>query len=465
MEVSNTMKARTVSGQLDLRWSTHPDATDPWSDVNTLPYGRHGAVGQKLLETITGRANLMEAWRRVKANGGAAGIDGMSVEAFPKFWQTHGDRIVAQLKEGTYRPAAVRRVWIPKGNGEQRPLGVPTVLDRVIQQAIAQELSFLYEAQFSEHSYGFRPGRRAHDAVKSIRQAAQDGCVYAVDCDLKSFFDKVDHRELMRRLRRRIEDNRVLCLIGRYLRAGVRLPDGSNEATPEGVPQGGPLSPLLANIMLDDLDHELERRGHRFARYADDFIIVVKSKRAAERVLRSIGGYIETKLKLVVNEAKTKAARLSQCSFLGFVITPKRIRCLDAKIRTFKQTIRQITCRSWGISMEERLERLRLYVNGWLGYYAIGVPYKDIRYLDQWLRRRVRLCYWKQWRIPRTRFRNLLKLGINRSAIKQASRCRKGYWRCSRLRVVGIAMNNQWLAEQGCPSIKEQWLKLCYPNG
>jgi len=198
----------------------------------------------------------------------------------------------------------------------------------------------------------------------------------------------------MQRLRRRISDGRVLRLIGRYLKAGVRLPDGATEATPEGVPQGGPLSPLLANIMLDDLDKELEKRGHRFARYADDFIIVVKSQRAAERVMQSISGYIETKLKLVVNEAKTKAARLSQCSLLGFIITPKRIRCLDTKLDTFKQTIRRITSRSWGISMQERLERLRLYVNGWLGYYAMGVTYRNIREIDKWIRRRVRLCFW-----------------------------------------------------------------------
>lgn len=459
------MKAQTVYGQLDLWEPKPPEAADQRSVVETRPMEEHEAAECKLLEAILCPANLEGAWRSVKANAGAAGIDGMSVEAFPAFWQEHRERIVARLKEGTYRPAAVRRVWIPKGNGEQRPLGVPTVLDRVIQQAITQILSLVFEGQFSEHSHGFRPGRRAQNAVNSIQEAAREGYVFAVDCDLKSFFDKVDHGELTQRLRRRIKDGRVLRLIGRFLRAGVRLPDGTTEATPAGVPQGGPLSPLLANVMLDDLDHELERRSHRFARYADDFIIVVKSKRAAERVMHSISGYIETKLKLVVNQAKTKAARLSQCSFLGFVITPKRIRCLDTKLATFKQTIRQITSRSWGISMEERLERLRLYVNGWLGYYAMGVPYKEVRSMDQWLRRRVRLCYWKQWRLPRTRFRNLLRLGVNRSTIKQASRCRKGYWRCSNLRVVRIAMDNEWLNQQGCPSIKEQWMKLCYPNG
>ena len=191
----------------------------------------------------------------------------------------------------------------------------------------------------------------------------------------------------------------------------------------------------------------------------------MKSQRAAERVMENIGRYIESKLKLVVNREKTKTGRLTQCSFLGFVISPKRIRCLESKLATFKQTIRDITSRSWGISMQERLKRLRLYVNGWLGYFAIGVPYRDMRSMDQWLRRRVRLCYWKQWRWPRTRYRNLRKLGIHLNTIKQASRCRKGYWRCSKLRVVSIAMNNAWLAEQGCPSIKDLWLKLCYPNG
>jgi len=339
---------------------------------------KHEAAEPKLLEAILNPANLEGAWRSVKANAGAAGIDGMSVEAFPAFWQKDRERIVAQLNEGSYRPAAVRRVWIPKGNREERPLGVPTVLDRVIQQAIAQILSLIFEGQFSAHSHGFRPGRRAQDAVKSIQEAAREGYVHAVDCDLKSFFDKVNHGELMQRLRRRIQDGRVLHLIGCYLKAGVRLPDGKTEATPAGVPQGGPLSPLLANIMLDDLDHELERRGHRFARLS--------------------------------SSSKASGRQSASCA-------------------------------------------------------AMGVPYKDVRSMDQWLRRRVRLCYWKQWKQPKTRFRNLLKLGINRSTIKQASRCRKGYWRCSNLRVVCIAMNNDWLNQQGCPSIKEQWKRLCYPNG
>lgn len=402
------MKARTGREQLDRRWSKYEDEAERWTYAGYQSDGKHGAAKEGLLELILDRANLKEAWRRVRANKGAAGMDGMSIEAFPAFSQANWERIDQQIRRGQYRPAAVRRVWIPKGNGEQRPLGIPTVLDRVIQQAIAQVIAPQFEARFSEHSYGFRPGRRAHDAVKSIQAAARERRGYAVDCDLKWFFDKVNHCQLMQRLRRRIEDGRVLHLIGRYLRAGTVLPDGTREATPAGVPQGGPLSPLLANIMLDDLDHELEKRGHRFARYADDCsgllrirscrfarnLIVVKSKRAAERIMASISGYIETKLKLVVNTSKTKVVKLEQCSFLGFVVTAKRIRTSDTKLAAFKQTIRHITTRSWGIAMSERLKRLRLYVNGWLGYYAIGMPYAAARALDQWLRRRVRMCYW-----------------------------------------------------------------------
>lgn len=462
---SNTMKARTGRAQFDLRWSSYKAEAERWTYSEEPSCGKHGAAKENLLEAILDQANVDTAWRRVRSNKGSAGIDRMSIDAFPAFYATHWERIAKQLREGAYRPAAVRRVWIPKDNGDRRPLGIPTVLDRVIQQSISQVIGPLFEVGFSGSSYGFRPGRRASDAVKSIQEAARERRVFAIDCDLKSFFDKVDHNALMQRLGRKVEDVRVLRLIGRYLRAGTVLPEGSREATSSGVPQGGPLSPLLANIMLDDLDHELEKRGHRFARYADDFIIVVKSKRSAERVMESVSGYIETKLKLVVNEEKTKAARLSQCSFLGFVITPKRLRMLDAKLRSFKRMIRMITGRSWGISMDVRLKRLRLCVNGWLGYYALGLSSRAARDLDGWLRRRVRLCYWKQWRLPRTRFRNLLKLGIARGRIKLASRCRKGYWRCCQLEVVRIALNNTWLAKQGCPSIKEKWVSLRYPVG
>jgi RNA-directed DNA polymerase len=270
------------------------------------------------LEQILSRENMLKAWKRVKANQGVAGVDGMSTDAFPEFARHHWERIGSALAEGTYRPAAVLRVMIPKATGGQRPLGIPTVLDRVIQQAIAQVMGPLFEPHFSEHSYGFRPQRSARMALEEMEQAHRDGLRFAVDCDLKNFFDTVNHGRLMNRLARRVSDPRVLRLISRYLHAGVILPDSSREATPCGVPQGGPLSPLLANIMLDDLDKELETRGLRFARYADDFLIFVRSRCAAQRVRRTVSRFIEGRLDLVINQTKSKAARLRECAFLGF---------------------------------------------------------------------------------------------------------------------------------------------------
>jgi len=275
---------------------------------------------ETMIERILDSENLRRAWQRVRSNAGAPGVDGMTVEDFPAFCRSHWPRIRAMLVEGTYRPAPVRRVFIPKPDGSQRPLGVPTVLDRVIQQAMAKVLTPLFEGGFSEHSYGFREGRNAHQAVRSVEAGWKEGRRYAVDCDLQSFFDTVNHQRLMSQLREKIKDRKVLKLIQQYLVAGVVLPDGTREATPQGVPQGGPLSPLLANIVLDPLDKELERRGHHFARYADDFLVLVKSAKAAERVMNSLIRFVEGRLKLTVNRAKSKAARLKQCSFLGFQI-------------------------------------------------------------------------------------------------------------------------------------------------
>jgi RNA-directed DNA polymerase len=266
------------------------------------------------MEQVLDPANLQRAWQQVRANHGAPGIDGMTVEAFPAFARQHWPRLRDQLRAGTYRPAPVRRVFIPKPDGTQRPLGVPTVLDRVIQQAIAQVLTPLYDDEFSEHSYGFRAGRNAHQAVRHVEQAWAQGRCQAVDCDLKAFFDTVQHNRLLAQLRAKIGGGTLLRLIGRYLRAGVVLPDGTREATPLGVPQGGPLSPLLANLVLDPLDQELTRRGHNFARYADDFLILVRSAKAAQRVMGSVTRYVQDTLQLVVNAAKSKCAPLRQCT-------------------------------------------------------------------------------------------------------------------------------------------------------
>jgi RNA-directed DNA polymerase len=426
--------------------------------------GKHGTPSEELLEQILSRENLRKAWQRVKANGGAPGHDGMTIGAFPAFARQHWERIRSSLKRGTYRPGAVRRVMIPKPTGELRPLGIPTVLDRVIQQAIAQVLTPLFDPHFSSHSYGFRPGRQAHEAVRAVEAANAAGYTQAVDCDLKAFFDTVNHDRLMNRLNQRVTDPRVLRLIGRYLRAGVILPEGQREETRQGVPQGGPLSPLLANIMLDPLDKELERRGHRFARYADDFLILVKSARAARRVMPSVIRFVEVGLGLVVNRQKSQTAPLSRCTFLGFAIKRGKVVWTNKVYRRFKERIKEITSRRWSVSMPRRLEELRRYAVGWLNYFGISHTYRQVLELEQWLRRRVRQCYWKQWRWPRTRRRQLIALGINPAEVKKASRCRRGYWWMSGNGIVQRALNNAWLKEQGVPDLRAQWIELHYGN-
>jgi len=407
--------------------------------------------------------NLQTAWRRVRANAGAPGIDGMRVEAFPAFCRKHWPRIRSALMEGTYRPAPVRRVFIPKPDGRQRPLGVPTVLDRVIQQAPAQGLTPLFEGGFSDHSYGFREDRNAHQAVREMEAGSKEGRRYAVDCDLKSFFDTVNHNRLMGQLREKIRDRKVLGLIRRYLEAGVVLPDGTREATPQGVPQGGPLSPLLANIVLDPLDKELERRGHRFARYADDFLVMVKSAKAAERVMGSLTRFVERRLKLVVNRAKSQAAPLKQCAFLGFRIGAQGRVVWTAKAHArFKQRVREITRRNRGHRVQDVIGELRRYVTGWLHYFGISHTYTAWLELEEWVRRRMRLYDWKPWKQPRTRRHHLLTLGIPREEVPMATRSRKGYWRMSANSIVQRALTNRWLHEQGVPDMRTLWIVLHY---
>lgn len=416
-----------------------------------------------MMERILAPENLTQAWKRVKANKGAPGIDGMTVEAFPAFCRTHWPKIRVAIMEGTYRPSPVRRVFIPKPDGSQRPLGVPTVLDRVIQQAMAQVLGPLFEADFSEHSYGFREGRNAHQAVAQMETGWEEERRHAVDCDLKSFFDTVNHDRLMEQLRGNVRDRKVLGLIRRYLQAGVILPDGSREATPCGVPQGGPLSPLLANIVLDPLDKELERRGHKSARYADDFIVMVKSAKAAKRVMTSLTRYAEKTLKLVVNRAKSKTAPLKACAFLGFQIGARGKVAWTAKaLARFKTRVKEITCRNRGHRVQDVIDELRLYVTGWMNYFGISHSYRMVLALADWVRRRVRLYYWKQWKQPRTRRRNLIRLGANPAEVKMATRSRKGYWRMSSNRIVQQALSNRWLAEQGVPDMRAHWIDLHY---
>ena len=426
--------------------------------------GKHSeasAETETWLGQVLDATNMQRAWQRVRRNRGASGMDGMTIDEFPAFAREHWERIASQLKAGTYHPAPVRRVYIPKPDGSQRPLGVPTVLDRVIQQAIAQVLTPLYDGEFSDQSYGFREGRNAHAAVRRVQAGWELGLSHAVDCDLKAFFDTVNHDRLLNALRDKIGSGQLLRLIGRYLRAGVVLPDGTREATPQGVPQGGPLSPLLANIVLDPLDKELERRRHHHARYADDFIILVRSAKAAQRVMTSVANYVENKLKLTVNRLKSKCGPLVQSAFLGFQINRRgQVKWTAKAHERFKLKIKDITRRNRGHAVQSVIDELRRYAVGWMNYFGISKTYREVLELDKGIRRRVRLYYWKQGKRPRARRRNLIKLGVNPNEVYKASRSRKGYWRMSNNSLVLIALNNRVLKEQGVPELRSIWLKL-----
>ena len=349
----------------------------------------------------------------------------------------------------------------PKPTGGVRRLGVPTVNDRVIQQAIAQVLTPLIDPTFSEASHGFRPGRNAHGAVRQIKGFIKEGYRIAVDVDLSKFFDRVNHDLLMNRLRRFIADKGLLKLIGRYLRAGV-VSEGECHPTLEGVPQGSPLSPLLANILLDDLDKLLETRHLRFARYADDFTICVKSSSAGHRIMAWVSRFLTTKLKLVVNQAKSRVVKTNDLHFLSFTFRGKKIRWSDQALKDFKHRIRRLTKRSWGISMQRRLRELRLYIQGWINYFGLSEYYRPLPGLDEWIRRRLRMCYLKQWRRPRTRIRNLIKLGTRTRTAVSLGLSSKGPYRLAKTLATQSGMTNQWLATQGLVSVREQWIKFHY---
>ena len=460
------MKDRTYQESPDPAVGERPEDARRRGPVSARCGGEHGVDrvdSDAWMESVLDPVNMEMAWKRVKRNKGAPGIDGMTVGDFPDFASEHWERIASQLRKGIYHPAPVRRVFIPKPDGTERPLGIPTVLDRVIQQAIAQVLTPLWDGEFSESSFGFREGRNAHQAVRLVEEAWKLKRRHAVDCDLKAFFDTVKHDPLLAQLREKIGGGKLLRLIGRYLRAGVVLPEGTREATPLGVPQGGPLSPLLANIVLDPLDKELTRRGHVFARYADDFLILVKSAKAAQRVMESVKTYIEVKLKLVVNRTKSKCAPLAECEFLGFKISKQgKVKWTSKSMTRYKQKVKEITRRNRGASAKDVIVELRRYVTGWTNYFGISHTYREVLELDEWMRRRVRLYYWKQWKKPRTRRRNLLKLGANPKKVHMATRSRKGYWRMSRNKIVHQCLNNRWLKEQGVPEMREIWIKLHY---
>lgn len=414
-----------------------------------------------LMEAVVDQANLETAWKSVKANRGAPGPDGITITEFPRWFRTRWPQIRQQLLDGTYRPGPVRRKTIAKPDGGQRMLGIPNVLDRLIQQAIVQVLTPIFDPHFSESSFGFRPQRSAHGAAKQVQRTIRRGYRYAADIDLSKFFDRVQHDVLMARVARRVDDKLLLRLIGRYLRAGVMV-DGVLQPTDIGTPQGGPLSPILSNILLDDLDKELERRGLPFVRYADDFAVFAKSKRSAERIMISVSRYLTGTLRLVVNQEKSQVVASTEFEFLGFAFVKSRatINVAPKSIRKFKQRIREITGRSWGISMEDRLGRLRRYVRGWMGYFGLASQLKLFDRLDQWMRRRIRMCYWKQWRRPKRRREMLIRLGVLRRQAIRHARSRQGYWHMSKTIASGVGLTNAWLAEQGLLSTKTLWAEL-----
>ena len=416
-------RAQAMSGEAVIR---------PVSDEALRPRGETDSTGQGLLYRALARGNLQRAWKRVKANKGAAGVDGLSIEQTAERLLTEWAGIRAQLLSGLYRPSPVRRVMIAKPDGSQRELGIPTVTDRLIQQALLQVLQPLLDPGFSEHSYGFRPGRRAHDAVLAAQAYVQSGRRIVVDVDLEKFFDRVNHDILIERLRKRVPDQGAIRLIRAYLNSGI-LDGGLVMQRHEGTPQGGPLSPLLANVLLDEVDKELERRGHCFVRYADDCNVYVHSRRAGERVMALLRR-LYARLRLRINEAKSRVSSVfAGRKFLGysFWVAPKGVikRTVAKKaLETFKQRVRQLSRRSCGRSLQQVVERLSSYLEGWKGYYRLAQTSRVWQMLDEWLRHRLRAIQLKQWKQGKTMFRELRALGASRTVAQRVAANSRRWW-------------------------------------
>ena len=405
-----------------------------------------------LLEFILSPANLNAAYKKVKSNKGSGGIDGMSTEGLLPYLREHGSELVASLREGTYKPNPVRRVEIPKANGKKRGLGIPTVVDRVVQQSISQVLEVLYEPQFSETSYGFRPHRGAHKALLKCGEYIEQGYVFTVDMDLEKFFDTVSHSKLIEVLSRTVKDGRVVSLIHRYLNAGV-INRGKYEPSQLGVPQGGPLSPMLSNIMLNELDKELERRGHKFVRYADDLVIFCKSRKAAQRTYEHIVPFIENKLFLRVNKEKTKVAYMRDIKFLSYAFGRRNGKCQyrlhPESVKKMKGKIRELTSRSNGWSYEYRKQRLTWYIRGWSNYFSLAGYKRGIEEWDSWLRHRIRMCIWKQWKLLRTHKRKLVGLGVAEHYTATIAYSRRVYWPLSGNKAVNRGVSKERLIRWG----------------
>jgi RNA-directed DNA polymerase len=458
--------ARLTSGQRQKTWpgqevlafpteskSDAPNSADRGTETLVAKRKAESLVGtERLMEEVCELENCKQALQRVKANKGGPGVDGMTVDELPDYLKQHELEIGEQLRNGTYQPQPVKRVEIDKPDGGgMRKLGIPTVLDRFIQQAVLQVLQKRWDPTFSEHSHGFRPGHSARQAVHEAQQYIAEGHRWVVDLDLEKFFDRVNHDRLMAAVAERVADKRMLKLVRAFLEAGV-MENGLVSSLDEGTPQGGPLSPLLSNLVLDELDRELERRGHRFVRYADDCNIYVHSERAGQRVMESVTHFITHRLKLKVNQAKSAVARPGQRKFLGFSFTherePRR-RIAPKAIARFKKRIRELTRRTRGISLAQMVKDTTTYLRGWLAYFGDCQTPSVLQRLEQWLRRRLRSRVWKQWKRGRTRFRELRKRGVNKDLAAQTAGSPHGPWRIADSPALHIALPNTYLAELG----------------
>jgi len=445
------------SRQLELPLEDRGEAPKVGRSVETsrAPAEAEGSGASDLLARVLSRPNLQAALKRVKKNKGSPGVDGLTIDELPDWLREYWPSVREELFAGTYRPAPVRRQLIPKHGGGQRELGIPSVLDRLIQQALLQVLQPIFDPGFSPHSYGFRPGRRAHDAVRRAQRFIQEGRRWVVDVDLERFFDRVNHDVLMGRLAKRIADRRVLRLIRRYLEAGAMF-HGVVIERHEGTPQGGPLSPLMANVLLDEVDKELEKRGHAFARYADDCNVYVRSRRAGERVmalLRRLYG----KLRLRVNEAKSAVARVWDRKFLGFsfwVATGRTVkpRVAQPALVTMKERVRRLTRRSCGRSLEQVVDDLRAYLVGWKNYFRLAATPKVFRELDEWIRHRLRALQLKQWKRGRTTYRELIARGLSLDAAARVAANSRRWWKNSAM-AIHIALPNRLFDELGLPRL------------
>lgn len=455
------MGTRRQKSQLELAFpdgarGEAPRASGEGTEVSMAMRGDERPAGtERLMEEVIERDNVSKALQRVRSNRGAPGVDGMSVGELPGYLREHWPGIREQLVAGTYRPRPVKRVEIPKPGGGVRKLGIPTVLDRLIQQAILQVLQPRWDPTFSEQSFGFRPGRSAHQAVAQAQEYVAEGYRWVVDIDLEKFFDRVHHDLLMGRVAQRVRDKRLLKLLRAYLNAGV-LENGLIGPTGEGTPQGGPLSPLLSNLVLDDLDRELERRGHRFVRYADDCNIYVRSERAGQRVMASVSRFLTRKLKLTVNRDKSAVDRASKRSFLGFSFTggerPKRRIAPEAKQR-FQRRVRKLTRRGRSVNLEHRIEELGRYLTGWRQYFGFCETPSALRDLDSWIRRRLRCAVWKQWKRGRRRFAELRHRDVGKDLAAKTAGSTRGPWRISRSPALSFALPNAYLHSLGLPRL------------